>query len=147
MAQPILFQPPAREDDAAAHLLDSVHRHAGAIMSALELLQLLEDRGVLSLLRGMVGAGDRLMGAVTAAIDTPESAQGIRNFILLTKFFAGIPPDVLKSLVHAVEQGAQREKEHRAPTMWQLFQRLRGENSRHAIAVTLDLLESVGKGL
>ena len=28
-----------------------------------------------------------------------------------------------------------------------LLRRLRSENSRHAIAVTLDLLESVGKGL
>jgi uncharacterized protein YjgD (DUF1641 family) len=111
------------------------------------LIRLLEDRGILNLLRGMVGAGDHLVGALASATDTPEAAQGIRNFILLTKFFASVPPDVLKSLVETVERGARREKDSPAPSMWQLLKRMRSEDSRHAVAVTLDLLESVGKAL
>ena len=35
----------------------------------------------------------------------------------------------------------------RAPGVLQLLRRAGSENSRHAIAVTLDLLESVGKAL
>jgi uncharacterized protein YjgD (DUF1641 family) len=123
------------------------HQHADAILSALELLQLLHDRGVLELLRGAVGAGDRLVGTLTAAVDTPESLRAIRNFILLTKFFGNMPPDILNSLVQTVMEGAQREKTQRAPGVFELLRRLRSEDSRHAIAVTLDLLESVGKGL
>jgi hypothetical protein len=94
-----------------------------------------------------VGAGDQLAGMATAAIDSPDSVRAIRNFILLTKFFASVPPDVLDSLVHTAVEGAHREKSHRAPGMLQLLRRMNGENSRHAIAVTLDLLESAGKGL
>src|SRR5579862_663704 len=71
----------------------------------------------------------------------------MRNFILLTKFFAGIPPEVLDSLVRTAAEGAERERAHRAPGMLHLLRRARSENSRHAIAVTLDLLESVGKSL
>jgi hypothetical protein len=71
----------------------------------------------------------------------------MRNFILLTKFFASIPPDVLNSLVRAASEGAEREKAQRAPGVLQLVRRAGSENSRHAIAVTLDLLESVGKAL
>jgi uncharacterized protein YjgD (DUF1641 family) len=128
-------------------LRDAPGKHSDAILSALELLQLLHDRGVLDLLSGMVGAGDKVVGALTAAVDTPESLRGIRNFILLTKFFGSIPPDILNSLVQTALQGADREKANRAPGMLQLLRRLRSENSRHAIAVMLDLLESVGKGL
>jgi uncharacterized protein YjgD (DUF1641 family) len=102
---------------------------------------------VLELLRGAVGAGDRLVGTLTAAVDTPESLRAIRNFILLTKFFGNMPPDILNSLVQTVMEWAQREKTQRAPGVFELLRRLRSEDSRHAIAVTLDLLESVGKGL
>ena len=148
MAQPIqLMKTQATEDDPGARLHQALDKHTDAIISALELLQVLHDRGVLDLLRGLVGAGNELVGMATSALDTPEAVGGIRNFMLLSKFFAGIPPDVLKSLVHAVEQGARHEKRHEAPSTLQLLGRLRSEDSRHAIAVTLDLLESVGKGL
>src|SRR6202162_2319173 len=146
MAEPISLLPPHQNGAGAdRHLRDAPHQHADAILSALELLQLLHDRGVLDLRRGMVGAGDQLVGTLTAAVDTPESLRAIRNFILLTKFFGSIPPDILNSLVNAAVQGADREKARRAPGMLHLLRRLRSENSRHAIAVTLDLLESVGK--
>jgi uncharacterized protein YjgD (DUF1641 family) len=148
MAQPISLVPPHQNGAATARQLhEAPHQHADAIVSALELLQVLHDRGVLDLMRGMVGAGDQLVGALTAAVDTPESLRAIRNFILLTKFFGSIPPDILNSLVQAALQGANREKASRAPGMLHLLRRLGSENSRHAIAVTLDLLESVGKGL
>ena len=148
MAQPIpLLLTPQKAVDADGGPQDAFHKHEDAILSALELLQLLHDRGVLELLRGVAGAGNELAGMLTAAIDTPESTRGIRNFILLTKFFASIPPDVLNNLVQTAVEGAEREKANRAPGVMQLLGRLRSENSRHAIAVTLDLLESVGKGL
>ena len=137
MAQPIPFIAPQREDD----------RSKEAIQSALDLLQLLNDRGVLDLLRGLVGAGDQVADILTSAINTPEAIRGIRNFLLLTKFFATIPPDVLNSLVLAAVAGAEREKAHQAPSMLHLLRRLNSENARQALAVALDLVEGVGKGL
>jgi len=109
--------------------------------------QRLHDHGVLNLLRGMVGGGDALIGAVAAAMDTPESIRAIRNFLLLTKFFACIPPDVLNSLADTVNSGAKREKAHKAPGLLHLLWRLRNEDSRHAVSIGLDLLEGLGKGL
>lgn len=146
MAEPIPFLSP-RQNTAATPARNAPPDHAEAIESALELLQLLHDRGILSLLRGLVGAGDQLVDMMTGAVNTPESIRAIRNFILLTKFFGSIPPDVLNSLVQTVTEGAQREKEQRAPSVLELLRRLRSENSRHAVAVMLDLLEGVGKDL
>src|ERR1035441_6006280 len=145
MAQPIPLTLVPKGPDPAERLEDALDKHTDAIVSALELLQLLHDRGVLDLLRGLVGAGDQIVGILTAAAGTPESLRGMRNFILLTKFFASIPPDVLSSLVRAASEGAEREKAQRAPGVLQLLRRAGSENSRHAIAVTLDLLESVGR--
>jgi uncharacterized protein YjgD (DUF1641 family) len=147
MAQPIPLTLTPKGTDPAERLADALDKHSDAIVSALELLQLLHDRGVLELLRGLAGAGDQLAGILAAAAGTPESLRGMRNFILLTKFFANIPPDVLDSLVRTATEGAQREKAHRAPGLLQLLRRMGSEDSRHAIAVTLDLLENVGKAL
>ena len=148
MAQPIVFHAPTKAAPTNMERLRTApEEHAEAVLSAYELLQLLHDRGVLNLLRGLVDGGDELIGTITAAVDTPESIRAIRNFVLLTKFFGSIPPDVLSSLVDTVNAGAQREKAHKAPGLLHLLWRLRNEDSRHAAAVALDLLEGFGKGL
>jgi uncharacterized protein YjgD (DUF1641 family) len=148
MAQPITFHATAKPEPAnIERLRNAPAEHADALVSAYELLQLLHDEGVLNLLRGLVGGGDALIGTITTAVNTPESIRAIRNFILLTKLFGNIPPDVLNSLAETVSAGAKREKAHKAPGLLRLLWRLRNKDSRHAAAVALDLLEGVGKGL
>jgi len=149
MAQSIAYNADARSAPVnySERLHNAPREHAEAILSGYELLQLLHDRGVLNLLRGLVGAGDELIGTISAAVDTPESIRGIRNFLLLTKFFAGIPPEVLSSLVDIVSDGAKWERAHKPPSLLHLFWRLRNESSRHATSLALDLLEGLGKGL
>jgi len=139
MAQPISFIPSNRGREGEPH--------AEAVESALELLQVLHDRGVLDLLRGLVGAGDQVVDTLTTALNSPEAIRGMRNFLLLTKFFATIPPEVLSGLVQTATEGAAREKSNEAPGLLHLLRRMNSENSRHAMAVMLDLLEGVGKGL
>src|ERR1700704_5871446 len=136
MAQPIAFHAPEKPATTnVERLRNAPEEHAEALLSGYELLQLLHDRGVLNLLRGLVGGGDALISTIAAAVDTPESIRAIRNFLLLTKFFADIPPDVLTSLADAVSAGAEREKAHKAPGLLHLLWRLRNENTRHAAAV------------
>ena len=139
MAQPITLNRNVNAADRADH--------ADAVESAYEVLQLLHDRGVLNLLRGLLGAGDRVVDTLVEAVDAPESIRAIRNVLLLTQFFSNIPPEVLNNLVQAATEGAQREKSHKAPGLLELFRKLRHEDTRHALAVTLDLLASVGRGL
>jgi uncharacterized protein YjgD (DUF1641 family) len=149
MAQPIPLEVPPRNprEELRARLECAPEEHAEAILSAYEALQALHDRGVLDLMRGMLGAGDQLADTMTAALDTPAVIRAIRNFILLTKFFGSIHPDVLSSLVEQVMAGQEKGKAHRAPSFLQLLRRLRSEDSRHGLAVALDLVEAVGKGL
>jgi uncharacterized protein YjgD (DUF1641 family) len=139
MAQPIPFVPSQPAHDP--------HSHAEALDSALELLQLLHDRGVLDLLRGLVGAGDQVADIAASALNTPDAIRGIRNFLLLTKFFASIPPEVLSRLVQTATEGASREKSQAPPGLTHLLRRMNSADARHGLAVFIDLLEGVGKGL
>ena len=148
MAQAISYTPVQPDGHGlSGHLRDAPNDHAEALLSALELLQVLHDRGVLNLLRGLVGAGDQVVDILTQAVNSPEAIRGIRNFLLLTKFFASIPPEILDSLVKTAEAGAAREKANQPPGLLQLLRRMNSENSRHAFAVMLDLVEGLGKGL
>lgn len=150
MAQPLSYIPtPAatRAESAEERLRHAAASHADAIAAACEVLQLLQDRGVLELMRGALGAGGEVVESVTAAVNTPDATRAIRNFILLTKFFGSIPSHVLNSMALTVVDGSHKKKAQKAPSLWQLFRRCRQENTRHALSVMLDLAESFGKGL
>ena len=76
MAQPITFDAPAKAAPTNLERLQNAPaEHAEAVLSGYEFLQLLHDRGVLNLLRGLVGGGDALVGTIAAAVDTPESIR------------------------------------------------------------------------
>ncbi len=153
MAQPIPFSaspkmaPTNIDRTNIEHLQHAPAEHAEALLAGYELLQLLHDRGVLNLLRGMAGAGEELIAIIAAAVNTPESIRGIRNFLLLTKFYSSIPPDVLSCLINTVSAEAKWERAHKAPSLLSLAGRLRKEDTRHALSVLLNLLEGFGHGL
>src|SRR3954454_20834298 len=115
MAQPIPFhvsqKPPANLD----HLGKAPAEHADALIASYELLQLLHDKGVLSLLRGLVGAGDEIAGIITKSIDSPNAIRAFRNFLLLTKFFSGINPEVQSGLGDAINNTTGGKKAKKAP--------------------------------
>jgi uncharacterized protein YjgD (DUF1641 family) len=147
MAQPIPFHVTQKPPANLEHLVKAPAEHADALIAAYELLQLLHDKGVLSLLRGLVGAGDELAGIITKSIDSPNAIRAFRNFLLLTKSFSAIRPEVLSRLVDAIQNAIGPKKAKRAPGLLHLLWRLRSENSRHVAAVGLDLVEAVGKSL
>jgi len=148
MAQPITFYvPPNHRVSSESRLQRAPAQHAEALLSAYDLLQSLHDSGAVDLLRGLLEARDELACIVASTVDTPEAIRGIRNFLLLSKLFASMPPDVLQSLTEAVVEGAKREKSHKAPGLGSLLWRFRDPDSRHALAVILDLLKAVGRGL
>jgi hypothetical protein len=122
MAQPIAFHAP--EKTAPVHMERSRNapaEHAEAILSGYGVLQFLHDRGVLNLLRGVLDAGDELIGTITTVIDTPNSIRVMRNSLLLTKLLASIPPDVLSSLGGPISAGAKRDNGHKAPGLLRIL--------------------------
>jgi hypothetical protein len=89
-----------------------------------------------------------LIDILAEAVDTPESVRAIRTFLLLTKFFGSIRPEVLSSLVQAATERSQSERSRTRPQDFSSFSA--GCVMRTAgmlLALTLDLVESVGKGL
>jgi len=145
MAQAIPFvieQLPHREEE---RLRNAPAEHTEAILSALEVLQLMHDRGVLDLMRGLLGAGDELVNIVTASLKTPSSIRSMRNLLLLTSLLSSVSPEVIQSIVDSVISATNRRAGQDAPGLLELFRRMRSENSRRGLAMAIDLVEALGK--
>jgi uncharacterized protein YjgD (DUF1641 family) len=145
MAQALPFivqQHPRREEE---RLRNAPVEHTEAILSALEVLQLMHDRGVLDLMRGLLGAGDELVNIVAASLKTPQSVQSMRNLLLLASLLSSVSPEIIQSVVDSVISATSRRAGQDAPGLLELFRKMRSENSRRGLAVAIDVIEALGK--
>lgn len=145
MAQAIAFEVQPHTEQTRAS--SGSEPRSEALLSAYELLEVLHDRGVLEMARGVVTACDEGPPLLASTVCSPESVRGIHNVMLLTRFLAGIPPEVLQTLIETVSTGAHRARSEDAPGFGRLLWRLRKRDTRQTLAVMMDLLEAVGKAL
>ena len=151
MARPIRFEPLAR--DARVELRDRLDKapleHAEALLSAYEVLQGLQERGILDILKGALSAGDNLLETVVEVAKTPEAIRSVRNLLLLSQLLSNIEPELLGVTVRSIPEGLAQASAKRSetPGLFSLLQKFCSRDSRRAMGATAELLESVGKGL
>jgi hypothetical protein len=106
MSQPIPFRARSRDfrEELRVRLEHAPADHAEAILASYEVLQGLHDRGVLELLRGVLGGVDSVLEIAVEAAKTPAAIRGIRNLIIMLKLAGSIDPDQL----HAATDGGER---------------------------------------
>jgi len=149
MAEPIEMNLPPRDPREALfrRLENAPQEHAEALLAAYDVLQKLHDRGVLELLRGGLGSGDKVLQILVDATNTPEAIRGIRNLILLAKMADSIQPELLEGLAKAVPESLELAKTRKPLRLLQLVRKLRGQDARRALTAMTQVLEAVGKGL
>jgi uncharacterized protein YjgD (DUF1641 family) len=141
MSQPIPFKARSRDlrEELRVRLEQAPADHAEAILASYEVLQGLHDRGVLELLRGVLGRGDSVLEIAVEAAKTPAAIRGIRNLIIMLKFAGSIDPDQL----HAVMDGGDKE----ALSLWQIGKRARTDDARRGMETAVALLGIFGAAL
>jgi len=150
MARPIPLELPKRDprEELRSRLEQAPVEHAEAVLASFEVLQGLHDRGVLELLRGVLGGGDKILEIVVEATKTPEAIRGIRNLLILTKTFGAIDPELLKKFAEAVPDAlacAAKAQEKEPPGFWEVLRIVRSRNLRRGLAVMNSVLEALGK--
>ena len=146
MAQPIPFTPPPHDPREALirKLENAPQEHAEALLAAYEVLQGLHDRGVLELMRGGLGSGDKILQMLVDASNKPEAIQGLRNFIVLTKLFGSLDPKLLEHLAAAVPRALTEAKEEKPLGMLQLLMKASNRDSRRILSVMIRVMETFG---
>ena len=141
MSQPISFNTRRRDfrEELRVRLEQAPADHAEAILAGYEVLQGLHDRGVLELLRGVLGGGDRILEIAVEAAKTPEAIRGTRNLIIMLKLAGSTDPDQLHAALDV------RHKQ--APSLWEIGKRARTDDARRGIETAVALFGIFGAAL
>ena len=150
MAKPIPLELPKRDpqEELRSRLEKALDEHAEALLAGFAVLQALHDQGVLEIVRGVLGGGNKILEIVVDASKTPEAIRGIRNLVIMTKILGSMDPELLKKLAEAVPDvlvGAAKAQETEPPGFWEVLHILRSKNLRRGLAVVNNLLEALGR--
>ncbi len=148
MARPIPLELPPRDarGELQKRLEQAPTEHAEALLDSYELLQQLHDHGVLQLLRGAIGASDKLVETAVDASKSEESIRAIRNVLILGKVLGSINPEVLQCLATAAAEtlGSYDKPVIEPPGLLSLLNQFRHKELRRSIALINRFLESLG---
>ena len=148
MAQPIPLQLPPRDprEELRKRLDQAPIAHAEALLDSYELLQQLHDHGVFELLRGALGASDKLIETAVDAAKSDESVRAIRNAMILGKILGSINPDVLQGVATAASEtlGCYEKPIIEPPGLFSLLTQFRHKELRRSMALLNKFLESLG---
>ena len=148
MAKPIALELPPRDarDELRKRLEQAPMEHAEALLDSWELLEKLHQHGVFELLRGALGASDKLIETAVDAAKSDDSVRAIRNAIILSKVLGTINPDVLEGVAVAVGQtlGCYEKPVIEPPGLFSLLGQFRHKELRRSIALINRFLEALG---
>jgi uncharacterized protein YjgD (DUF1641 family) len=148
MARPIPLELPYRDprEELRKRLDEAPVEHAEALLDSYKLLGQLHEHGVLELLRGALGASDKLIETAVAAAKSDEAIRAIRNAIILGKILGAINPDVLQSVAVAVSEtlGCYEKPIIEPPSLFSLLVQFSHKELRRSMALLNKFLESLG---
>jgi uncharacterized protein YjgD (DUF1641 family) len=148
MAQPIRLELPPRDPRAELRkrLDEAPVEHAEALLDCYELLGKLHEHGVFELLRGMLGASDKLIETAVNTAKSDEAIRALRNAMILGKILGAINPDVLQSVAVAVGEtlGCYEKPIIEPPGLLSLLIQFSHKELRRSMALLNKFLESLG---
>ena len=148
MARPISLELPPRDprQELRKRLDEAPVEHAEALLDSYEVLQQLHVHGVFQLLRGALGASDKLIETAVDAVKSDESVRAMRNAMILGKMLASINPEVLQCVAVAAGEtlGCYQKPIVEPPGLFSLLSQFRHKELRRSIALINRFLESLG---
>jgi uncharacterized protein YjgD (DUF1641 family) len=151
MAQPIPLRlaPRDRQRELNVRLQQAPEEHAEAVLAAYEVLQSMHDHGVLELMRGTLGGGDKILAQVVGVASGPEAIRATRNLLLLVKALGEIEPSLLSDVTRAVPRALVQAnaEETRPPGLFKLLSTFLNKDFRRGLAASNDFLVALGKNL
>lgn len=148
MAQPIAFDLPPHDprEELKKRLEEAPIEHAEALLDGYELVQALHDHGVFQLLRGAIGASDKLVETAVDAARSDESVRAIRNALILGKMLGSINPEILQSVATAASKTLEcfEKPELEPPGIVSLLGQFRDKELRRSIAWINRFLKNLG---
>jgi uncharacterized protein YjgD (DUF1641 family) len=151
MAQPIPLHlaPRNPREELSSRLQQAPLDHAEAVLAAYQVLQGLQDHGVLEMMRGALGGSEKILEQVVAVASGPASIRATRNLLLLVTMLGEIEPAVLSDLTRAIPRALVQAntEESKPPGLFNLISTFLNRDFRRGLAAFNDLLVAFGRNL
>lgn len=149
MAERIEFHPALRNPrEALYHRLEHApQQHVEALLDAYDILQLLHDKGILEIIKGALGSGEKLLQIAAETMETEEAVRTIRNLVIVLKIVGSLEPDMLDRILRSMSRSVTETELKKPPGLMRLMARFASVQSRRALTPLATALESVGQNL
>jgi uncharacterized protein YjgD (DUF1641 family) len=151
VAKPIPFEVAQRDPqrELQSRLEAAPVEHAEALLAVYDVLQGLQDRGVLDMVRGGLGASDKIIETIVDATKSPEAVRGIRNLIVVSKIMGTIEPELLHKFGVAFHEAltVAKGQAKEPPSLFAILNQFRSKQLRRGLVLINSLLEAFGRNL
>jgi uncharacterized protein YjgD (DUF1641 family) len=105
----------------------------------------LHERGVFTIVRGVLGASGKIVEAASAGANSAESIRAMRNAIILAKMLGSIDPEVLEGTAAAVAQtfGDAKAVAYEPPSLFGLVAGFLSRDLRRGMGLINTLLKNL----
>jgi uncharacterized protein YjgD (DUF1641 family) len=151
MARPIAFDSPRLDPKRELHrkLEEAPADHAAALLNAYELLQVLHDKNMLDIARGLVGSSETVLDIAVKGAIRPESVNAMRNLIVLFNLIGSIDPGTMNRFTSAIPDAVYTSSNQtKPPGLWNLIKgSIFDGDFRRGLGAMIGVLRGVGRGV
>lgn len=120
-----------------------------AILQSLDVIKHMHDRGVLSLVNGLLSEGDKVLNVLVRAADKPEATNTLKNLLLMVGVLGTINVQQLEPLLLKLNSGIARVAEYKDDTdklgYFDIVRSLKDPEINRALSLLFEFLKGMGE--
>jgi|GEM_PF-3097165 len=151
MARPIRVRPTRSSEEEAVTetLAPELAASSESLRALLELLQLLDERGILRFTTDLLREEERVLEVVSERFRPEDLRRAVRNLEVLLRTFRDLDPGTLGALAHDVPaalEEAHRAERDRPIGIFEIVSTLRDPEVNRGVRMVLGFLRGIGRG-
>jgi uncharacterized protein YjgD (DUF1641 family) len=128
---------------------DALVKNKEAILQTLEIMNHMQDKGLLALLNGLFGQGDKVLDIAVKAMDKPENTNTMKNLLLLLGTLGMINVKQLEPFLLRIDAGIARVADYKDTDektgYFDLVRSLKDPEINKAITILMQFLKGMGQ--
>jgi uncharacterized protein YjgD (DUF1641 family) len=128
---------------------DALIKNKKAILQTLEIMNHMQEKGILSLLNGLFGQGDKVLDVAVRAMDKPENTNTMKNLLLLLGTLGMINVRQLEPFLLKIDAGIARVAEYKDTDektgYLDLVKSIKDPEVNRAITILMQFLKGMGQ--
>ncbi len=119
------------------------------IKETFEVMKGMQDRGILSMVNSLLKEGDKVLNILVKTADTPETANALKNLLLILGTLGTLNVQQLEPLILKINSGiarvAEADKTPEKPSYLALLRSLNDQEVKQAMTFLMTFLKGMGE--